>query len=88
MVPIPRGSSFLISNNSINPNHKTGFYYLTIVHAIQMPLKYNKPSDSRRERDGMGYAAGGCYTGGLGTSTAVVLVLFILLVIITSTFVW
>ncbi|WP_205516540.1 MULTISPECIES: sporulation protein YjcZ [Paenibacillus] len=36
----------------------------------------------------MGYAAGGCYSGGLGTSTAVVLVLFILLVIITSTFVW
>jgi hypothetical protein len=35
----------------------------------------------------MSYAAGGCY-GGLGTSTAVVLVLFILLVIITSTFVW
>ncbi|MBP1960855.1 MULTISPECIES: sporulation protein YjcZ [Paenibacillus] len=36
----------------------------------------------------MGYTAGGCYSGGVGTSTAVVLVLFILLVIITSAFVW
>lgn len=36
----------------------------------------------------MGYAAGGCYGGGLGTSTGVVLVLFVLLVIITSAFVW
>ena len=36
----------------------------------------------------MGYAAGGCYSGGLGTSQGVVLVLFILLVIITSAFVW
>lgn len=36
----------------------------------------------------MGYAAGGCYSGGIGTSMATVLVLFILLVIITSTFVW
>ncbi|NOU73907.1 YjcZ family sporulation protein [Paenibacillus sp. LMG 31458] len=37
----------------------------------------------------MGYAAGGsCYGGGYGTSQGVVLVLFILLVIITSAFVW
>nr|WP_079413510.1 sporulation protein YjcZ [Paenibacillus ferrarius] len=35
----------------------------------------------------MGYAAAGSY-GGVGTSTAIVLVLFILLVIITSAFVW
>jgi uncharacterized protein (TIGR01732 family) len=72
----------------IDPNLKTGFYYLIFVHTFQMPLKYNRPSDNRKERDRMGYAAGGCYSGGMGTSTAVVLVLFILLVIITSAFVW
>ncbi|WP_189013101.1 YjcZ family sporulation protein [Paenibacillus marchantiophytorum] len=36
----------------------------------------------------MGYAAEGCYSGGRGTSSTIVLVLFILLVIITSAFVW